>query len=117
GAGIVDEHVDLPEGRLRRLEGLAAALRGADVGRDGDDLGIAGRGDLGSRLVQPLLPAGDDGDVGAGTGKVPGDGPTDALAAAGDQRVTPAHAHVHVLSPTVVGSVHISTIRPPSGPE
>ena len=97
GAGVVDEHVDLAERRLGLLVGLAAALRRADVGGDADDLGIARRGNLGPRLVEALLPARDDGDVGAGADEMLGDGPADALAAAGDERVASVHAHLHVL--------------------
>ena len=103
GAGVVDEHVYLAERAGGGLVGLAAAVRGADVGGDGDDLDVGGGGDVGLGLVERALVAGDDGDVGAGAGEVLGDGAADAEAAAGDERIAAVHAHLHVSLPAIVG--------------
>ena len=66
GAGVVDEHVDLAERLVRRLVGLAAPVRRADVGGNGDHLGVLRRRrDLGPRLVEALLLPRDDGHIGA----------------------------------------------------
>jgi len=91
-AGVVDEHVDVAERLVRCLECGAAAGGRANVGSNGDDLGIGLAGDLCLGLVQALLLARDDRHVGTRLGEVARDGQADALAATRDERIAPVHA-------------------------
>src|SRR5262249_19155864 len=96
---IVDQYVELAEGFLRRLEGFAAALRGGNVGGDGDHLGRTRSRNLSPGFLQRRPVAGNDGHIGPGAGKVLGNRPPNAAAATGDKGVASVHAHLHGYPP------------------
>jgi hypothetical protein len=92
--GAEDEQRRRTEG-ARRRQRLVGGPGGAEI--DGDGGGLASGGaHLGGRLVEVVLPARGDGDMGALAGERARDRPADAAPPAGDQRDLPVEAEIHV---------------------
>jgi hypothetical protein len=80
--GVVDEHVDAPEGAEGLVDESAAVVGLGDVGRDGEPvLRLGAEGECGVAERVGSSPGEDDG---AALGEALGDGQSDARAGAGD---------------------------------
>jgi hypothetical protein len=93
GEGVVDPQLDRPECVLDRIRCPLHRLVAGDIGGEGETAASSGF-DLTHGLVEPVLPAGDDGDVPAPFGQFPDRRASDAGGASGDDGDTPTVAAV-----------------------